>query len=136
MTKTRILHDNTCFQRIARKSSPIEPAQDREGGRSSIPCKNNVNRKALQKTPKFWVEHFYADCQVKLVGCEILASRVIAAEIQFEAYYHYSISLIKMSISIYKQYCNLPMFSLNPLFEDFHKSRTRWFVYTPLLPCL
>ena len=45
-----ILHDNTKNsieiykdRRIARKSSPIEPAQDREGGSNSIPCKNNVD---------------------------------------------------------------------------------------------
>ena len=60
MTKTRNLHDNTknsieiyIDRRIARKSSPIEPALDREGGRNYIPCKNNVNRKALQKRPNF-----------------------------------------------------------------------------------
>ena len=40
-------------RRIGRKCSPIEPAQDKEGGRNSIPCKNNVNRKAMQKRPNF-----------------------------------------------------------------------------------
>ena len=59
-----ILHDNTknsieiyIDRRIARKSSPIEPAQGREGGKYSIPCKNNVNRNALQKRPNFGFEH-------------------------------------------------------------------------------
>ena len=58
MTKTRILHKKNSIEiyidrRIARKSSPIEPAHDKEGGRNSIPCKNNVNRKAMQKRPNF-----------------------------------------------------------------------------------
>ena len=51
MTKTRILNDNKKNsieiykdRRIARKSSPIELAQDREGGRNSIPRKKECEQ--------------------------------------------------------------------------------------------
>ena len=56
-----ILHDNTKNsieiykdRRIARKSSPIEPAQDREGGRNRIPCKKQCEPKgSAKKRPDF-----------------------------------------------------------------------------------